>query len=297
MYNPFKESQSDHQSNLMLVQSALEGNRDGLEKLILRHQAWIFNIAFKMISNRDDAEDITQEILIKMITKLSTYKPEKSAFRTWLYRITLNHVLNMKKRQQEENRFDLDNFDGFATILNQIPENNPKFHPENNALIEESKASCLNGMLLCLNRKQRLVFILGDVFGVSGAVGSEIMEISAANFRKILSRSREKIYNFLNEKCGLIDENNPCRCVHFLKIQTHLGKIDPDKPAIQHPHLGSINEVIKGQLKEFEEMNLNECNRLFRDQPFYKPSDITGWLHNAIKNSGISQSFSADSTA
>lgn len=51
-----------------------------------------------MIMDHEDTRNITQEILIEITTKLSTYLPEKAAFRTWLYRIVVNHVLNMKKK-------------------------------------------------------------------------------------------------------------------------------------------------------------------------------------------------------
>src|SRR5438067_13843326 len=53
-----------------------------------------------------DAEDVTQEILIKLTTKLSTYEG-RSSFRTWLYRIAVNHVLNIKRRRVEEPNWSL----------------------------------------------------------------------------------------------------------------------------------------------------------------------------------------------
>jgi len=90
------------QAQVQLIDQALEGNQHALEKLIRRHQAWIYNITFRMVANPADAEDITQEILLKMITKLSAYDHRKASFRTWLYRITANHVINMRKRGCEK---------------------------------------------------------------------------------------------------------------------------------------------------------------------------------------------------
>ena len=71
--------------------------------LLGRHQPWIFNLAFRMVLVRQDAEDVTQEILIKVLTSLSTYDPSRAAFRTWLYRIVVNHVINMRKRGKDRN--------------------------------------------------------------------------------------------------------------------------------------------------------------------------------------------------
>jgi DNA-directed RNA polymerase specialized sigma24 family protein len=100
VFNPFTEIIVDGDCDANLVEQAKSGNRDALEKLILRHQAWVYNIAVRMVFRPQDAEDVTQEVLVKVITKLSTFKGD-SAFRTWLYRIVANHVLNMQRRWAE----------------------------------------------------------------------------------------------------------------------------------------------------------------------------------------------------
>src|SRR4029077_7303311 len=89
-----------HPTDAELVAQAQNGDRVALENLVLRHQAWIYNIAIRMVFQPHDAEEVTQEVLVKVITKLSTFKGE-SQFRTWLYRIAANHVLNMKRRSAE----------------------------------------------------------------------------------------------------------------------------------------------------------------------------------------------------
>src|SRR5689334_20004193 len=100
MFNPFREIAEDHSSDTALVEQAKNGDRAALEKLVLRHQAWIYNIAVRMVFDPHDAEEVTQEVLVKVITRLSTFKGQ-GKFRTWLYRIAANHVLNMKRRNAE----------------------------------------------------------------------------------------------------------------------------------------------------------------------------------------------------
>jgi RNA polymerase sigma factor (sigma-70 family) len=100
VFNPFTEVVVDDEADAELVDLAKSGDRVALEKLVRRHQAWIFNIAIRMVFQPQDAEEVTQEVLIKVITKLGTFKGE-SKFRTWLYRIAANHVLNMKRRSAE----------------------------------------------------------------------------------------------------------------------------------------------------------------------------------------------------
>src|ERR1700730_8206825 len=100
MFNPFTEIIDGDTTDTDLVDQAKSGDRAALERLILRHQAWIYNIAVRMVFQPHDAEEVTQEVLVKVITKLGTFNGE-SSFRTWLYRIAANHVLNMKRRWAE----------------------------------------------------------------------------------------------------------------------------------------------------------------------------------------------------
>src|SRR5437763_2610227 len=100
VFNPFAEIASDGKNDADLVEQAKSGSRAALEKLILRHQSWIYNIAVRMVFEPHDAEEVTQEVLVKVVTRLSTFQGD-SAFRTWLYRIAANHVLNMKRRGGE----------------------------------------------------------------------------------------------------------------------------------------------------------------------------------------------------
>src|SRR2546427_5630236 len=104
MFNPFVENAEGQATDAEVVELAKNGDRAALEKLVLRHQAWIYNIAVRMVFQPHDAEEVTQEVLVKAITKLSTFKGE-CKFRTWLYRIAANHVLNMKRRSVESHTF------------------------------------------------------------------------------------------------------------------------------------------------------------------------------------------------
>jgi DNA-directed RNA polymerase specialized sigma24 family protein len=84
-----------------LVARAASGDREALHEVVQRHQPWIHNIAVRMLAHPQDAEDATQEILIKALTRLASFEG-RSRFRTWLYRIVVNHVLNMKRGRREE---------------------------------------------------------------------------------------------------------------------------------------------------------------------------------------------------
>jgi len=284
MINPFTEKYASDSTDESLIRSSLAGSREALDKLIRRHQAWIYNIALRMVWNPQDAEDVTQEVLIKVITKLSTFKG-KSAFRTWLYRIVSNHVINMKKCRTERM---ITNFDCYGKTLDQTPDMNL---PDKNSvpveiqvLVEEAKIGCMTGMLLCLDRKQRFIYILGEIFDVSGAVGSEILGINKDNFRQKLSRTRRQLHNFMNEKCGLIDKNNPCNCARKTKGFIQSGIVDPNELKFNKSYLEKVREVAKHKARTFDDMIDSEPASFFREHPFQNSPDFTKLLQEMSGN-------------
>jgi RNA polymerase sigma factor (sigma-70 family) len=84
-----------------LVALAQQGDMAALDALVRRHQACVFNLALRMVWRRPVAEDATQEILIKAVTHLGSFEG-RSQFRTWLHRIAVNHLLNVRKSEMEE---------------------------------------------------------------------------------------------------------------------------------------------------------------------------------------------------
>src|SRR3989441_8971039 len=212
MRNPLAESSASDPEDGEMVRQAQGGNREALERLITRHQAWIYNIVLRMVYLPQDAEDATQEVLVKLITKLSTFVG-KSSFRTWLYRIVVNHVLNMKRTRADAAGWT---FTRYGDSLDATPDMDlldPRSVPADvQLLVEEAKIGCTSGMLLCLDREQRLIYILGDIFGVTDKIGSELLEISRDNFRQKLGRARRDLHSFMQNKCGLVNKAHPCRC-------------------------------------------------------------------------------------
>ena len=283
MQNPFVEA-IDESTDSELIERSLQGSREALEKLILRHQAWIYNVAVRMVFHTQDAEEITQEVLVKAITRLGTFKGE-SLFRTWLYRITANHVLNMKRRRGEA---EAQTFSSYADAINGTPDldlPDPKSVPVDvSLLVEEAKISCTTGMLLCLDRKQRLIFTLGEIFGASDAVGSEILEMSADNFRQGLSRARRDLYQFMHGQCGLVNPTNPCRCAKKTRGFIEAGHVDPDNLQFVPSRRRRITEAAEGVTRTIENTVDEQFAAIFREQTFLEPRDQVGWMRQLLDN-------------
>ncbi|MBI3583022.1 MAG: RNA polymerase sigma factor [Nitrospinae bacterium] len=289
MINPFTEKNDTDSTDISLVESAQNGDREALERLILRHQAWIYNIALRMVLNPHDTEDATQEILIKIITKLSTFKG-KSSFRTWLYRIVVNHVINMKKGHCENKIIGFKNYgeDLDKTPDIDLPDRN-SMPVDIQVLIEEAKIGCMMGMLLCLDREQRIAYILGEIFNVNDSIGSMILEISKENFRQRVSRARRDLQNFMNEKCGLINQNNPCRCAKKTTAWVRAGLVEPDNLKFNKNYVKRVKDVSENKSKQLEGFLDNEYSNLFREHPFQDPPDFVKTLERILHSEQFQQ--------
>ena len=287
-HNPFNQpsAQDTNVPDEELVAKAQSGDRDALEGLVRRHQAWVFNIATRMVWRRDLAEDATQEILIKVVTKLSTFRGQ-SQFRTWLYRIAVNHLLNLRKSEIEDK---LSTFTDFGRTLDATPEldlPDPQTVPvELPLLVEEVKVGCMSGMLLCLDRRQRMAFILGEIFGVNSDIGADVMEISPDNFRQLLSRSRRDLYQFMQNKCGLINTANPCRCAKKTRGFMQLGFLDANRLQFTKARLARVNEVAPDRLNELESLDRKHAE-LYREHGFLAPPDEAIKLRELISQSSF----------
>jgi RNA polymerase sigma factor (sigma-70 family) len=291
MNNPFCETTTLEIPDEELVTRAQNGDWRSFEELIQRHQAWIFNIAVRMVGWREDAEDVTQEVLLKVLTRLSTFQG-KSRFRTWLYRIVVNHVLNLKLRPGEIS------FSELGQQIDQIPDQRLPDPSEAelpaSVLIEEAKVSCTMGMLLCLDRRQRLVYILGEIFKVNSEMGAELMALSPANFRQLLSRARHDLSNYMHNKCGLINQANPCRCARKTRSFIELGVVDPARCQFTHEHLGQVSAIAPERTKALHNLLEEQSAGIYREHPFLVPVDQGRTLRTLLNQPAFKQIFTLD---
>lgn len=291
MFNPFAEVARDGAADSILVQQVIAGDRAALEKLVLRHQAWVYNIAIRMVFRPQDAEEVTQEVLVKVITKLSTFKGE-STFRTWLYRIAANHVLNMKRRWAETRTTTFADYGAAIDATPDLDLPDPKSVPvEAAVLVEETKNSCTMGMLLCLDRKQRLIFTLGAILGASDAAGGEVMEMTADNFRQCLARARRDLHSFMNHQCGLVNKNNPCRCPKKTRGFIEAGHVDPRNLMFVPLHVERVRDVAAETVREIEDVVERQHTAIFRDHPFLHPPDQVAWLRRILESGDVREAL------
>ncbi len=265
-----------------LVERARDGDRTGLEELIRAVQDDVYGLAVKMLWHPEDAEDATQEILIHTVTHLGSFRGE-SSFRTWLYRVASNHLLTTRRRRAEREELT---FDRFGEDLERGLSDGATWEeadPERRLLIEEVKIGCSQGMLLCLDREQRLAYVLGDVLGLDHREGAQVMDISPTAFRKRVSRARRRLTDFLKEYCGLVDAGNSCRCHRRVERAQAAGRIPPEGPLFAtHPtRSGAGDSLFRRGKKAVEE--LRSAADLLRTNPDYRsPADFAAGIRDLL---------------
>jgi RNA polymerase sigma factor (sigma-70 family) len=282
MPNPLADTATGEGRDEELVRLTQTGSREALEELVVRHQPWIYNLALRMVYHPQDAEDATQEVLIKLLTRLSTFDG-RSSLRTWLYRITVNHLLNMRRGRAELAELT---FAQYGRNLDNTPDAelpDPRAVPADvQVLYAEARIGCTSGMLLCLDREQRLIYILGDIFGVSDSVGAELLELSRDNFRQRLARARRDLHNFMDEKCGLVNTANPCRCAKKTRGFIAAGHIDPQHLLFARERVTHVRDVaprISVAVTALDEAYA----AIHRDHPFQNAPDFVAALRELLE--------------
>jgi len=207
-----------------VARRAVKGDRDALEKLVRGLQSDIYGLALRMLCNREDAEDATQEILVRIVTHLSQFD-FRSKLKTWAYRVAVNYILDVKKSPVE--RLHL-SFEQFAEDLSSGLSPEAPEETERSLLIEEVKVGCTLGMLQCLDRPHRLSYILGEILDLPGPEAAEALGISPDLFRKRLQHARTSILTFTRTYCGLASDTAACSCNRQLPAALRAGRVRTD---------------------------------------------------------------------
>jgi RNA polymerase sigma factor (sigma-70 family) len=254
-----------------LVRRAADGDRDALEAVLRAVEDDVFRLSVRMLWHPADAEDATQEILVKIATRLDGFRGE-AAFTTWAYRIALNHLLSTRRRRAEHAALS---FDEFAADLAQgLDEPYDAGGVDERLLEDEVKVGCTQAMLLCLDRAHRAAWILGEVFELPGAEAAAVLEISPAAYRKRLSRARQRIQTFMRGHCGLLDAANACRCSR--RVGTAIGqrRVDPQNLLFaRHVEAG-----VRGMER------LHDAAAVFRSHPELRaPDDLVAMIARTLE--------------
>jgi hypothetical protein len=148
----------------------------------------------------------------------------RSRLKTWVYRIAVNYILDVKKSPVEQMHL---NFQQFADDLAEGLSSGGPADSERSLLVEEVKIGCTLGMLQCLDRPHRLAYILGEILDLSGPESAEALGMSPELFRRRLQHARTAVEAFTRAYCGLASDSAACACHRRVPAALRLERIHP----------------------------------------------------------------------
>jgi len=180
-----------------LVLKSQQGDIHAFDELVERYHGKIYGLTYNMTSNREDAEDLTQEIFVKAFQALPRFKG-KSSFYTWLYRIAVNKTINYRKRRNRKRAMSLDQFENEIKLDDVYHDLTSKGSPLRNLSLSELQKK-LNEALQNLSEKHRTVVVLHDMQGIPHEEIAKMVGASVGTIRSRLFYARRQLQAELSE--------------------------------------------------------------------------------------------------
>jgi RNA polymerase sigma factor (sigma-70 family) len=232
-----------------LVPLALAGDRASLEQLCRKLQGPMFRLALRVLGDATEASDATQEILVKLVTRLSQFRGE-SRLLTWAYTVATRHLLRQRRslaRERSVVRLESTIRAGLSiTEAQSVPDGDAR------VLAAETRLGCTGAMLACLSVDERVAIVLAEVLGADDELGARLCEVAPAVYRKRLSRARQKLRPVLEDLCGLARSDAPCSCTRQARAKQIAGVTQPARvrlPVVDAERVERAAEAL-GQVRQ-----------------------------------------------
>lgn len=186
------QSPTTEPSDLDLLRRAGQGDWSAFERLLGRFEGRVFGLAMRMVGQRQDAEDVTQQTLLSVLEHVDEFR-EEAAVATWILRIAANHALKTLRKRRGLPTTSLefldDPDDNYASAPH--PQFIAQWRDAPDQLAERAEVRHLLDQALAeLDDKYRVVFVLRDVEGLSTKETAELLELTEANVKVRLLRAR-----------------------------------------------------------------------------------------------------------
>lgn len=204
------------------------------DQLYRDNQAKVYKLALGLTGNAHDAEEITQETFFRAFRSYQSFR-EESSFFTWIYRITLNVANDYLKQRAKFPVHALTEDMGFS--LEEILDPDASGNPETELLACQARIKCLHSLTECLQANQRKVFCLAITLALPHKQVADILDCSLASVKTTLHRAKKRWMGYMEDRCGLIKESNPCTCNQWVRFGLSQGwikkpvSVDPPPPA------------------------------------------------------------------
>lgn len=171
-------------------------NQFHFEKLYHEYKTLVFNVALNYLQNIEDAEEITQDVFVKVNNSLESFNG-KSSHKTWIYRITINQCLDFIKQKKSQKRFFIfgNKSQNQQEYLNTATFEHPGILMEN-----KEDAAILFAVINTLTENQKIAFLLSKLDGLSNPEISEIMQLSISSVESLIFRGKVSLQYKLSQR-------------------------------------------------------------------------------------------------
>ena len=181
-----------------LINELKTGNADAFKVLVEEYQNKIINICFGFVHNREDAEDISQEVFMEVYNSITHFRGD-SKLSTWLYRISVNKSLDFIRKKNRKKRFaKFQNLLGFERTIEEMPES--KLTNPHTILENKERVQILNETVEKLPQNQKIVFILSKYEGFKNKEIAKVMNTSLSSVESLMHRAKKnlkiKLYDY-----------------------------------------------------------------------------------------------------
>ena len=199
----FSDSTKDKATEEQLVKDLQAGETRSFEQLANLYQGKIYSLSFNLTRNATDSQDVTQEVLLTLFRKGHTFQG-KSAFSSWVYRITLNaSYMKLRSRKREPNVSIDDLLPSFNKAGFQQEKIQDWSESTESLLFNNETRKVIQKAVDLLPEKEKVVFILRDVEGLSTEKVGNILELTIPAVKSRLHRARlflrKKLSNYFEE--------------------------------------------------------------------------------------------------
>ena len=252
----------------------MSGKTAEFEQLFNEHYIKVYKLAMGLAGNDKDAEEITQEAFIRAFRYYHTFSRESSFF-TWIYRITLNVAHDFLKQRTKPPINVL--IEDLGYPIEQIIDPDPANDPETVVLANELRFKCLHCFTECLPPRQRQVFCLVLILGLSYKETAEILDCSLGVVKVTLHRGKSRVVGYLEDRCQLVKKSNPCNCRQWVRLALSQGWLSKKDLANPRP-------TITPQFQE-EIVNLETLRSIYQNlYPETIDKALTQRIKQGIKN-------------
>ena len=183
-----------------LVEQCLQGDHDAWEGVVRLYHKRVYNLAYRYCGRFDEAEDLTQEIFLKVYRTMGAYRSESGAFVTWLLRVGRNHIIDRYRKYRTE-RSKTDSIDG---EFERIEENPARYDNPGEAYRKQELSEVVHGALLELTTDLREAVILRDLEGCTYDEMAVILSVPLGTVKSRINRGRTELGRALKGMRGLL---------------------------------------------------------------------------------------------